>query len=128
MIFIVSHLNLVAFIFLSNRRSYCFGNFIFGLLNPLDDCDCKARNELYNIYSAFLPVCCCILIIFAYRISDMLSFLISNKEQGSRSPIIGPVNSQKQKNQIVCKTYLWSFYTSLDFVVSCVVFCFRIKH
>ena len=32
------------------------------------------------------------------------------KGQGSRSPIIGPVNSQK--NQIVCKTYLWLFYIS----------------
>ena len=29
------------------------------------------------------------------------------KGQGSRSPIIGPVNSQTI--QIVCKTYLWSF-------------------
>ena len=29
------------------------------------------------------------------------------KGQGSRSPIISPVNSQKI--QIACKTYLWSF-------------------
>ena len=33
--------------------------------------------------------------------------LTLTKGQGSRSPIIGPVNSQKI--QIVCKTYLWSF-------------------
>ena len=40
--------------------------------------------------------------IFAIDIKKLLM----HKGQGSRSTIIGPVNSQK--NQIVCKTYLWS--------------------